>query len=214
MKKSFIVVIIVSLSTLLSCHKDNNDKARSKEEVEKTVTTVNLVNRSTFENTVFDVLNAFENSDSLRINKYVSKDEGVVVIFRTGVFNEYLKTAQINFSNPIPPTFPYPSLKINRDIRYEALPTFDCGTMEWSKYGVYCDTVRKDTLLSGTPLNLRKYRGDKIDDSEIDKFRQIESLSRRIVVAAPNGDLIFYLTLLKNKWFITAIDRITTDCSA
>jgi hypothetical protein len=86
--------------------------------------------------------------------------------------------------------------------------------MEWDKHGLYCDTIQKDTLLSGTPQNLIKYRGDEIADAEVQKLKQLEAKSRRIVLARAGRDFIFYLTLIDNKWYLTAIDRITTDCSA
>lgn len=172
------------------------------------------VETSAFESTVYKVIEAFrtKNADML---KDITSTKGVIVLYRTGVFNEYTRINKVDFNDPVPGTFPYPVVLASYNIKFETLPEFNCGNMEWNKYGLYCDTIRKDTLLSGAPLNLKKYRGDNIPDAEINAIKELERKSRRIVLAdKQQGDLIFYLTLIDNKWQLTAIDRITTDCSA
>jgi len=49
----------------------------------------------------------------------------------------------------------------------------------------------------------------------IEKFKEIEGKSHRIVlVDNEGGELIFYITLINNKWYLTILDRVSSHCSA
>jgi len=68
--------------------------------------------------------------------------------------------------------------------------------------------------MSTTAINLTRYREDKISNETIVKFKEIESNSHRIVLIDKEGGvLIFYLTLIDNKWYLTVLDRVSGDCS-
>jgi len=216
MKSQLLFIVLVSCAVLFSC-------SEGKKENQSVITARDSILKSTpadkkapsFEETVYSVLKALEKKDQAALDALTSPKEGFVVVYRSGVFNEYKHLDKVDFSKPVPETFPYPSFVSNEKLKYADLPKFNCGSMEWNKYGLYCDTIHRDTLLSGVPKNLREYRGDKIPDSEVEKLQQLEKNSRRVVLASAKGnDLIFYLTLIGNKWYLTAIDRITTDCSA
>lgn len=207
--KPFLYIILIGL-VLISCQREKEETSVIKEKPQALKT--EAPNR--FEENVYKVLNAFKiKSDSL-VNELINPDKGVMIIYRTGVFNEYRFIRRIDFKKPVPANFPYPDIAQDLKLQYDELPKFNCGTMEWDKYGLYCDTIRRDTLLSGTPQNLIKYRGDSIPLSEVEKLQKLESNSRRVVLAQHDNSFIFYLTLIDNKWYLTAIDRITTDCSA
>lgn len=168
-----------------------------------------------FDDAVSNVLRAFKNKDQKFMDSMFAGGRNVVVIYRNGVFNDYKEIDKINFANPFPENFSYPSPLSDLKLQYGKLPKFSCGTMEWDKTGLFCDTIHKDTLLSGVPQNLKKYRGDTIEELEITRLKQLEKNSRRIVLAgAGSKDLVFYLTRINNRWYLTALDRITTDCSA
>ena len=191
----------------------STEKQQTAKSIRSNVDTVASSNKE-FGDTVYNILQAFKNKNQESLNELVSKEYGVIILFRTGVFNEYKHLDKIDFSDPS-----LQSLSPSADIRdlilkYENLPKFNCGTMEWDKYGLFCDTINKDTLISGTPQNLIKYRGDKIAVSEVKKLKDLEAQSRRVVFAHPGQGFIFYLTLFDGKWYLTAIDRVTTDCSA
>jgi len=203
---------------LFSCNGTQKEDVKTVEQISVNKPAPNadkeLPNENTFEETAYSVIKAFEQKDEKSLNELVSTKHGVIVLFRTGVFNEYKHIDNVEFKNHVPKTFPYPAITIDKKIVYEDLPRFNCGTMEWSKHGIYCDTIKKDTLLSGTPLNLIKYRGDKISESQVNKFKELEKISRRVILATPKDDFIFHLALIDNKWYLIVIDRITTDCSA
>lgn len=206
-----LYILIVTIVVLVSCNDKEKNNIVSENEKPLPATTNKQQN---FEESVALVLNAFKEQNNTFINKHVHPDKGVMIIYRIGVFNEYTNTDKIDFEYPIPANFPYPIITEEVSLQYEELPDFNCGTMQWSKHGLYCDTIKKDTLLSGTPQNLIKYRGDNIPASEVERLKRLESKSRRVVLAQRDNSLIFYLTLIDKKWYLTAIDRITTDCSA
>jgi hypothetical protein len=209
-----IFVYLILTLCLFSC-KDQNNQPEPKQKNTKVVTKDSAIGEGNeFEATISSILKAFETKNDSLANSFVSAEHNVIIIYRTGVFNEYKTIDKIEFSSPFPQNFPYPVITINDKLKYESLPKFDCGTMEWDKQGLYCDTIHKDTLLSGTPQNLIKYRGDKIADAEVQKLKELEAKSRKVVLAHSDKSLIFYLTLINNKWYLTALDRITTDCSA
>ena len=167
------------------------------------------------ENSIIKVVKAFQEKDELTLNQLISKEKGLITLFRRGVFDQYKKTDKIDFKNPVPEYLPFFDFSTDFKVTFENLPTFDCDDAKWSKAGIYCDTINTDNLLSNTAKNLKKYRNNNISPKEIKTFEQIEMNSHRIVLSDKNdGELIFYLTLINKKWHLTIIDRVSSDCSA
>ena len=173
------------------------------------------IENNEFEKHAIKIVKAFHNQDSQSINQMIHDDLGLIVLYRRGVFDEFEKVEKIDFMNPVPEYLPYFDFQIDTTITYQSLPTYDCDKGKWSKFGLYCDLTIRDSLVSTTAINLIKYRKDKISKETIAKFKEIESSSHRIVlIDNEDGVLIFYLTLIDNKWYLTVLDRVTGDCSA
>ena len=167
-----------------------------------------------FEKHAIKIVKAFHNQDSQSINQMIHDDLGLIVLFRRGVLDEFENVKKIDFMNPVPEYLPYFDFQIDTTITYQSLPTYDCDKGKWSKFGLYCDLTRRDSLMSTTAINLTRYREDKISNETIVKFKEIESNSHRIVLIDKEGGvLIFYLTLIDNKWYLTVLDRVSGDCS-
>lgn len=167
------------------------------------------------ENSIIELIKAFDSKDSDKINQYIHPDYGLIVLFRRGVMDEFEKTDKIDYKNPVPEYLPYFPFKLDLKIKYQTLPTYDCGSEKWNKTGLYCDTTKRDNLLSKTALNLNEYRDENIPNETIQDFKSIESKSHRIVlIDNEGGELIFYITLIDNKWYLTILDRVSSDCSA
>ena len=172
---------------------------------------------SNFEYTVQQVTVAFCLRSNYMINELVSDKTGLYVLFRRGVYDTYDKVTKFDFEIPVPEYWSYPEYSYRyREVWYESLPIFSCNTEEWSKTGLYCDTLKVDNLLSRTAENLVKYEGDvtNIAPEDIRAYKQLEMKSRRVVLVTEEDSLIFYLTLIDGKWYITILDRVTEDCSA
>ena len=167
------------------------------------------------ENTIFSILKAYSDKDTATLNSFINEETGLYVLFRRGVFDEFEKTMQIDFNKPVPEYFPYFEFEMFGKIQYETLPQFDYDTESWDKFGLYVDTAFVDNLLSRTAKNLVEYREDKIESNLISQFEEIESKSFRIILVDRNGgEFIFYLTKLNDNWFLTIIDRVSSDTSA
>ncbi len=172
-------------------------------------------NEERLDDTIITVVKAFKEHDSITLNNLINKDIGLIFLYRTGIVDEFQKKENFDFAKPTPGYMPYFDFLTDYKIKFEPLPVFDCDSMKWSKPGLYCDTIHIDHLLSTIAQSLEDFKGEKIEDSEIEKFKEIENNSRRIVLTDKNeGELVFYLTLIENKWYLTIIDRVTSDCSA
>lgn len=166
------------------------------------------------DNSIIDIIKAFNSKDSDKINRYIHPDYGLIILFRRGVMDEFEKTYKIDYKNPVPEYLPYFPFKLDLKIKYQTVPTYDCDLEKWSKIGLYCDTTLRDDLLSKTALNLNEYRDENIPIEKVLDFKTIESKSRRIVlIDNEGGELIFYITLINNKWYLTILDRVSSDCS-
>jgi hypothetical protein len=169
----------------------------------------------TFERAVAKILVALKEKNAAGLNRFIHPDTDLTIIYRDGVFNQYAKVERVQYDELMPNPFLFTISDTNGKIRYEKLPTFDCDGMKWTKYGLYCDTLENDHLLSSTAANLVKYRGDHIAQEEIEAYTALEDRSRRIVLADPTeGDLVFYLSYIEGKWYLTILDKVTSSCSA
>ncbi len=77
------------------------------------------------------------------------------------------------------------------------------------------DTTKIDHLVSQICIDRNKNRPVAISIKTIQFFYNPEYKSRRIVLSAnEEKDLVFYLSYLNGKWYLTIIDTVTSDCSA
>ena len=175
-------------------------------------TTRNDQNRT---NCIYIIANAFHNKDSVTLNKFIHPDYHLHILFKRGTMPEYSQTDRINFDQPVPEYPPYSNFKADYKIKYQTLPVYNCDSSAWNQVGLFCDTLSRDHLLSKTASDLKMWRGDKIEDNKINWFKELENKSDRIVLADDEkGELIFYLTFINGKWYLTILDRVSSDCSA
>jgi len=167
---------------------------------------------TSFQAAIKDVVQQLAKRDSVGLLKYTDKAVGVYILYRIGVQDHIKHIQRIGFSDSNYPHAPfYDAVHITK-LNYATLPVFDCN--KWTKTGTFVDTNRIDRLLSKTARRWNLYQKKKIPQKTIDSYLNLESLSRRVVIADKNGnDLIFYLSFINNKWYLTMIDKITTDCS-
>jgi hypothetical protein len=173
--------------------------------------------RADFEKAVKEVITAFKKKDNKVIKKYIDKENGVYILQRPGVFDNYYHYTSLDLT-----TKEYPqsvaAYKGNTGftLRYPAkMPTYSCDTEKWSKTGAFADTSGKDKLLSTTAKNLVKYEVKEVPQKEIKKLEAFEKGARRIVFADGETDyVVFYLVWRKSKWVLAIIDAVTGDCSA
>ena len=170
----------------------------------------------TFKSTIDQIVSAFARQDSLKLARFIHKEIGVYQLDRIGIFDHYNHFTSISFSQN-----KYPQLLFNQSknikllpLKYSRLPTYSCDQGSWSKTGLFVDTTKKDHLLSTICKDRNKNVPDSIPKKTIQFFYDLENKSRRIVLSDSSGrELVFYLSYINNKWFLTIIDNVSSDCS-
>jgi hypothetical protein len=169
-----------------------------------------------FTSTIEQIVSAFAQQDSLKLTQFSNKEIGVYQLDRIGVFDHYNHLKSISFSKTT-----YPQVLFNQSknvkllpLKYSTLPTFSCDKGAWSKKGLFVDTTKTNHLLSKICKDRNKNVPDSIPAKTIRFFYDLENKSRRIVLNDNSGaELVFYLTYINNKWFLTIIDYVSSDCS-
>lgn len=170
-----------------------------------------------FAATVKSVIVAFATQDSVAAAKLIKPGTGVYRLYRNGVFDNYERQDTISFNDPGYPNVQYQEAAglLVTPLKYGALPVYNCEAGKWNKRGAFADTTKTSHLLSKICKDRNKYVPDNIPQSDINKYYSLENKSRRIVVYDKNRkELVFYLSWINNKWYLTIIDFVTTDCSA
>ena len=169
-----------------------------------------------FKSTIEQIVSAFARQDSLKLTRFINKEIGVYQLDRIGAFDHYNHLKSISFSKTT-----YPQVLFNQSknikllpLKYSTLPKFSCDKGAWSKKGLFVDTTKTDHLLS----KICKYRNKNVPDSipaeTIRFFYDLENKSRRILLNDNSGaEIVFYLSYINNKWFLTIIDNVSSDCS-
>ena len=92
--------------------------------------------------------------------------------------------------------------------------TFNCSPLDdslygWDKEGVFINSQITPYLTKIMEQSnvLQVNRFNKVD---IEKAEFIEQRSYEVIVPY---NIIFYITKIENNWYITLIDKVTTDCS-
>jgi len=132
------------------------------------------------------------------------------------VFDHYNHFKSVTFSEVT-----YPQVLINQSkniklllLKYAALPIFSCDKGTWSKKGLFVDTTKTDHLLSKICKQRNKNVPDSIAENTIQFFYDLENKSRRVVINDNNNvELVFYLSYINNRWFLTIIDNVSSDGS-
>lgn len=79
----------------------------------------------------------------------------------------------------------------------------------WTKNGLFLND-KTNTNLSSMMKKINAFQKDKYKKEDFHKAKMIEKMGYRVVMTP---EIIFYLNKIDNDWYITLIDRITTDCS-
>lgn len=174
-----------------------------------------------FEEVVQKVLLGFHQQDTQIINSLINKDIGIYIVYKRGIPYQYEQLSQFDFKQPVPEYLPYESLseklvRANSKItQYKTAATFDCDTERWSPTGLSVGKTGNDHLLSETATFLKLHEMTDMSDKEIADLKKFESVSRRIVLASNDGEeLVFHLGYFNQRWYLTVLDRVSSDCSA
>lgn len=170
-----------------------------------------------FVQTVNALVKAFSIQDSATVAKYIHPKRGVLLLFRQGVFDNLTELNTISFHDEGFPQVIFTQCKGIKalPLKYAPLPKFNCENTRWTKKGLFVDTKKTDHLASTICKTRNKLVPDNIPISTIQQYYKLELMSRRIVLTGKEYDnLIFYLSYIDGRWYLTIFDEVTCDCSA
>lgn len=174
------------------------------------------------EETAKEILRLLKNDDIATINKnYIHPQFGFYNIYRLGTSDLFKHHLQLKSEKDLDikslETTETPLLSgFSEDKNIPELSRtdveFDCGEMKWKKEGFF---INNNLTYPSLPEVMKQYeilQEQKVSAQDKEKAEFVQKNSVRVV--ATNSDIIFYLTKIDGKWYITLVDRVTTDCSA
>ncbi len=165
-----------------------------------------------------EIANAFAKKNIFAINKYINSQTGVYIITRPGAIDVFSNEKKLDVKNPIKPTYPFSDTSSVKKhvIKYGLAPKFDCGTMKWNQVGFVADSSTKYNRISDIMDFRTKYENEKYTKEDSIKKDSVEKHIRKVVFTeiAKNHGLVFYLSFLNGKWYLTIVDTVEGSCGA
>lgn len=160
-------------------------------------------NAETIEEAVYTILELCKSDNIKELNeKYVNPDIGVYEKKKIGLIAEFFHTKEIEKTTTSTGTIyqvitNLDNIDITQKLEYDNDLEYNCDSFKWNKSG----------LIASTNFNIES--GDTL---KLDNLNVIKENSYMIVLT--DSDIVFYLTKVKERFYITIIDRVITDCSA
>lgn len=179
-----------------------------------------------FEETVYTLIDAFAKRDKETIGSYINNDIKLATIYRMGAANNFSFLDEPDLdpetTNPLMNYRPINVPESDYKIEYGKSAMYSCDTEEWNlPPGLYCNKNTVDRVFtSAIRLYIdydMKYNDSEyhISEKEYQAYKDLENKSRKIYLILEDGDdLVFSLSWINNKWYLTILDRVAGDCSA
>lgn len=166
--------------------------------------------------TAIQVLQALAKRDSAALSRFISPELGIWMIHRPGAI-DYIDHS---FTASPPPKIQYPwvmgpFMQVEKQVVLKSgLNQFSCDSNEWQHSGFfYCDTCNDNKLTI-------------IQNFMIEwKLAEVTENQRKLAAMALKGDvkfwyvedrtdrgLVFHLTELNGKWWLTILNFVESDC--
>ena len=199
---------------------DNNGNITYSYKSEKIVHTRPVVSEL-LKNRIRGILNTMAKNDLIKLNKeYIHPEFGFYNLFKIDGAEVFLEQKEIyniiedetEEVSHIISRIKNDSTKlkiIQKNIVFECSPNND-EFYGWNDDGLFLSSLT-DSLLSKMMKETNIYQKDKYKTKDFQKAQRIEKTSYKVILTP---ELSFYITKIDNNWYITLIDRITTDCSS
>lgn len=164
-----------------------------------------------------DILQSISKKNAAGLNAYVSPALGVYVMHRTGAMDEWTNVKKLDGQLPYSfETFTIDKKDLKKyTLKFSAIPAYDCGESIWKKRGYFADSTKKYKPVSEIIAFRKKYEHETVSKNVLNQVKMVENNSRKIVFTGSKGDgVIFYLSYINGKWWLSILDAVTTDCSA
>ena len=199
---------------------DNNGNITYSYEAEKIVYTRPEVSEL-LKNRIHGILKTMSKNDLVKLNKeYIHPEFGFYNLYKIDGVKVFLEQKDIyNILEDETEEVSHiisrvknraTKLKIiQKNIQFNCSPNND-EFYGWNDDGLFLSTMT-DSFLSKMMKETNSYQKDKYKTKDFDKVERIEKTSYKVILTP---ELTFYITKIDDNWYITLIDRITTDCSS
>ncbi len=172
-------------------------------------------------NTIHNIIEDMISYNLIDINKkYVSSDFGLYNVSKIEGLRTFTFQKEIyNIVDSSTDEFSHFIKRIDKNTNKKDIQvknvSFDCSPNNdafygWNHYGAFISSKTKP-YLSTLMKKENSISPNKYGQKDLHKAKVIEKMSYEIVITP---EIVFYLSPIKNKWYITLIDRISTDCSS
>ena len=191
-----------------------------------------------FEKTVYDFINAYNTKKSDNLKEFIHSNTGIYIIYRIGSVDFWKREKTICFSGDcefdgnvpeaVRNTIDQQHLPIDQQLMYSRKEIVKSCDSITERGLFYVKTPTSQNFVSKTMKDFKDamstdssfFNSEELDalNTEIKAIQDWEKDSRQIVLSYDDrgeygGAFIFYLTYIKNKWYLTALDFVSTDCS-
>lgn len=211
-KLSFFMLVIFQLSSCVQTSEEIKE-SNLKIDANKGVGIGEKSAKDEFENEIFKIIRAFAKRDQKTLNSYVDRNIGIYLVPGPGTLLHFERLDSIDFSNSYV-TYHQFVKKVENEYRinYENLPTFDCESFTWNKYGLFVAN-EYGSILTGIIENPQNAVEGKIySEDEIKTIRNIDKITKSIILTQKDGDVHFGLAKLNGKYIITFLDIHESYC--
>lgn len=176
----------------------------------------NKKSEAAFRKTCAAVADAFARQNFKALNKYIHNATGVYLITRPGAIDalthcDTLKMKCFAF-------YPYKDAAGAKKVKltYGVAPRYSCGDNAWDKKGFVADTATRYHRVSELMAFLSQHEMGNYDAARQEAMRTLENKSRKVVYTelAKKHGIVFYLTCINKKWYLTILDTVASSCSA
>jgi hypothetical protein len=169
-----------------------------------------------FSKTCSEIVNAFAKKNIAGLNKYSNTNTGVYIISRPGAVSVFTRIKKFDDKTFFALKYPYRDTTAikKHTITYASAPRFDCGDMKWDKMGFVADSSAGYKPITEIMDFREKYEHEKYTAEDVDKKNETEKRLRKVVYThiAKNHGLVFYMSFIQGKWYLSIIDITAGSC--
>ncbi|SJN21101.1 hypothetical protein [Sphingobacterium sp. JB170] len=209
--RNTLLALFGALLLLVSCNSSSKNNADAQGTVDSVVNVDSAHDARQLNEVITRFARAYISQDSQKANKLVHPDLGLYIIYRPGAMDTYYHADSLDFENPVPRHYPYPTITNDYPLSFQELPVFDCATDQWDKQGFIADTTKNADQL--TYIAEFRHEFEEVTDGELAQIKSFERGSYRIVLTS-GENLIFHVKKHEGSWYVIVIDRAYGTCDA
>ncbi|MGZ3862311.1 MAG: hypothetical protein ACXVPN_03665 [Bacteroidia bacterium] len=176
----------------------------------------NKAEEAEFRRLCSEVANAFAKNNMAAVNKYINADAGIYVINRPGAMDAITHESKLDEKKPFVVNYKDASSVKKHKVSYGTVPKYSCGDMKWDKLAFVADSTNRPKRLSDIMYFRSTNEGEKYTAAQIEAKDAVERKMRKVVYSAiaKKRGLVFYMSYLSGKWYLTVVDTTEGKCAA